>query len=632
MAGLSERLKLARRASQTAAIVVASSGALVLVGWVFEIAWLKSPLASSPTMKPNTALALMLGGVSLWLSTQPAMAAISRWLAAIVVLIGGTALVEYAFGIDLGIDQLLFRDTDPLATPKGRMAIATAVCFVALGCSSLAAATTRGVWLAERLALLAAAISGVAVVGYLYDARALLRVGPFTAIAVHTAVLIFVQAIGRLLSHSLHWIAVPVSETYGGASARRLLPVAILVPVVTGWLILGGEQAGWYSGEFGLALLTIATILVFTMMIWGDAKSLIVVESRQRKAEEDLRRLAERQRADARFGALLEAAPDAIVIVDPDGRLVLVNDQVERLFGYARNDLIGQPIEMLMPERFGERHVSHRQAFVREPRARPMGVALELFGRRRDGSEFPVEISLSPLQTGDELLIMAAVRNVTDRKALQARLQASVTEKELLLKELHHRVKNNLQVIASMLRLQSQESADPATAAAFSTSQDRVQTIAAMHESLRHSGDLAEVDMAGYVDRLIDGLRSAYGLDASRISVRTNVENLHLPMDIAVTCGLLVNELVSNAFKHAFPGGRRGEVAVTIARRDGGVCLLEVADTGVGLPAGIEPGTSRTLGLQIVTTLAAQLEGTLEIHRGGGTRFVINTREATART
>jgi two-component sensor histidine kinase len=202
-------------------------------------------------------------------------------------------------------------------------------------------------------------------------------------------------------------------------------------------------------------------------------------------------------------------------------------------------------------------------------------------------------------------------------KTERDRLAASLSEKETLLKEVHHRVKNNLQVIASLLRLQADGIGDPRLTTALRESQNRVESMALIHEQLYETEDLREVDLARHASLLALNLVHSYAIDEGRISWNVSIEAVPLAVDRAIPAGLILNELISNAFKHAFPDGRKGSLSIEGRRSDGHV-VLEVRDDGVGMPEGADPARPKSLGLEIVAILTRQLKGTFEIERGCG--------------
>ena len=322
------------------------------------------------------------------------------------------------------------------------------------------------------------------------------------------------------------------------------------------------------------------------------------------------------------FRGLLEAAPDAMVIVDAGGEIALVNEQLVKLFGYRRDELLGQPIEILVPARLRALHIEHRSDYSREPRARPMGAGLDLKGRRRDGSEFPVEISLSPMRIGSGLLITAAIRDTSERRRVETQLRTSLAEKEVLLREIHHRVKNNLQIVSSMLSLQIDQLHDSVARERFKESQARVRSIALFHEKLYQSRDLARVDIGDYLRGLVSGLVAAYGISPGDITSSVEADDVPLGVDAAIACGLIVNELVSNSLKHAFPNNRSGRVRVAI-HDEGSRVRLVVEDDGVGFPESLDFRHCSSLGLKLVCIFAEQIGGTIDREPTRGTRFVI---------
>jgi PAS domain S-box-containing protein len=224
---------------------------------------------------------------------------------------------------------------------------------------------------------------------------------------------------------------------------------------------------------------------------------------------------------------------------------------------------------------------------------------------------------------GQVVRITGVTQDVTDRKRGEEALRASLREKEVLLKEVHHRVKNNLQLISSLLALQASQLKDRAAAEAFTESQNRVRAMALVHENLYRSGDLASVRLAGHIESLCAYLFRSYNVDPDRIVMDPGVAEVTLDLDRSIRVGLLVNELVSNALKHAFPAGRSGRVLVQLDMSRAGWYTLVVSDNGVGLPPQLTPGHSDSLGLQLIADLTEQLGGTLTLDREGGTTYSI---------
>jgi two-component sensor histidine kinase len=207
-------------------------------------------------------------------------------------------------------------------------------------------------------------------------------------------------------------------------------------------------------------------------------------------------------------------------------------------------------------------------------------------------------------------------------------VRASLREKEVLLKEIHHRVKNNLQVISSLLSLQARYLTDPKAREIFNESQNRVQSIALVHEQLYQSPDLSSVNFGEYTASLLDNLFHNYSAGDRGISKVIDVGSARLTIDVAIPCGLIVNELVTNALKHAFPDGRSGKIWVVL-QEDPVELRLEIEDDGVGMPESLDPRNTGSLGLDLVFTFAEQLDATVEIGRKGGTSFQFRFPKAT---
>ncbi|MBT9099578.1 PAS domain S-box protein [Methylovulum psychrotolerans] len=337
--------------------------------------------------------------------------------------------------------------------------------------------------------------------------------------------------------------------------------------------------------------------------------------------------ITERKRLDQRFRQAVEVAPNAIVMVNESGTIQMVNLQTEISFGYPRAELLGQPVEMLVPERFRKAHVGFRQAYLSNPVSRPMGVGRDLYGLRKDGSEFPVEIGLGLIDDANGTIVLTSIIDITGRKTANDKLKQALNEKEVLLKEVYHRVKNNLQVVSSLINLQARNVKNAETVDLLKQSADRIKAMAILHEKLYQSKDLARIDFNAYIHSLADHLLYGYGEGSDKIQISLRIDDIFLDVDTAIPCGLIISELLTNSLKHAFPEGRRGTIAITFTE-DAGEFILVIADTGVGFPSSVDFRNSTSLGLQLVTTLTNQLMGEMTLDGQDGAAFTLRFANA----
>jgi PAS domain S-box-containing protein len=332
--------------------------------------------------------------------------------------------------------------------------------------------------------------------------------------------------------------------------------------------------------------------------------------------------ISARKHLEERFRLVVESAPNAMVMVNSMGAIEMVNAQAERVFGYARAEILGRPIEILVPDSFRKHHPGLRDLFFSDPLSRPMGAGRDLYARRKDGSEFPVEIGLNPIDTEQGKMVLSAIVDISDRKQKEESIKKALAEKDVLLGEIHHRVKNNLQIVHSLLDLQCTQIEDPAVQEMLRDSQNRIRSMAIIHQTLYESKDFAAIDFSNVLNLIGSSLLASYGVDNGRIRLVVDAMEMPLSIDKAIPCGLIVNELVTNVLKHAFPQPRTGSIAITL-RRAGECVELTVEDDGIGIAENIDLNVTGTLGLQLVHLLTEQIGGTLEIHRANPTRFLL---------
>jgi PAS domain S-box-containing protein len=323
--------------------------------------------------------------------------------------------------------------------------------------------------------------------------------------------------------------------------------------------------------------------------------------------------------SDELFRVALEAAPTGMLLIDASGTIVLVNAQVERLFGYDRAELVGSPIERLVPKRYRQTHPPLRDSYFRTPEPRGMGVGRDLFGVRKDGSEVPVEIGLTPVNATEGRFVLASIVDITERHRALDQLQqhtralaTAIRERDVLLQEVHHRVKNNLQLITSLINMQSRKVGNNVSRAALMECKRRVEAIGLIHEKLYESHDYAQVPFSDYVRTLAGNLIHATEL-TERVVLHCECDRVQLPVAAAISCGLLLNELITTVLMN--PDGMT-TLRVELRRADGHV-VLTVRSNAVGRFDTTADRTAASLSLQLIEMLAQQLDGSLRMEPDG---------------
>jgi len=335
---------------------------------------------------------------------------------------------------------------------------------------------------------------------------------------------------------------------------------------------------------------------------------------------ENERRLRE---SEEKYRSLFNLAPEYILLLDPgDGKILDVNSTLARTIEIHPGDLRGRSIYELdfLSDDVKKEFRSKLEIIMRDGFVEPY----EMVMTDPSGREYNVRVYNRLIHAEGRDCLLVVLSDISDLKRTQSMLERSLAEKELLLKEIHHRVKNNLMIISSLLSLQSRQVKDEETMDLFRESENRARSMALIHERLYRSEDLKNVDLAEYLGRLASEIFRSYSAD-SRIRMNLEIDELRVDVETAVPLGLIVNELLTNAVKHAFPDGE-GTVTVSLRRRNSRV-ILEVSDDGKGFPEDIDWESSPSLGLQLVRSLTEQIDGEVEMISDGGTTFRITFKE-----
>ncbi|HMB44699.1 MAG TPA: histidine kinase dimerization/phosphoacceptor domain -containing protein, partial [Candidatus Methanoperedens sp.] len=325
-----------------------------------------------------------------------------------------------------------------------------------------------------------------------------------------------------------------------------------------------------------------------------------------------------------KFKLGIERSDEVIFITNIDGSIIYINPAFEKIYGYSREEALGKTPRIIKSGLLPSEAYKTFWDTLLEKKV----VNGELINKTKDGRLLNIDGSANPILNDDGNIVgfLAIQRDITERKLAEEHIKKSLEEKEVLLREIHHRIKNNMQIVSSLLMLQSQNIEDKKYKDVFIDSQNRILSMALIHEKLYQSEDLAQIDFKEYINEMVSNIFSSYGLN-SNIKIDINVENIPINIDNAVPCGLIINELVTNSLKYAFPEGRRGKIQISVKSKEKNMIQLSISDDGIGIPKDLNIRNTKTLGLTLITALAEnQLNGELIINREKGTEFQISFR------
>ncbi len=361
--------------------------------------------------------------------------------------------------------------------------------------------------------------------------------------------------------------------------------------------------------------------------LWGVASPIYDIQGKIVGAIESIKDITEQKKMEKALqeskdylNKIINSIGDPLFVKDRQHRMTLVNDAACKLWGLPCEEIVGKTAYEL----FSSKEMAE-VSWMKDEEVFKTGAEItnEETNKYADKT-LTVLVKKTPYtdNAGNQFLV-GITRDITDRKLAEDKIIASLQEKEILLKEVHHRVKNNLQIISALLSLQSSNLTDDNIIKIFKDSQNRIKSMALIHENLYRSKDLGKVDFNEYIKQLVSHLSQSYGDLAGKISFKVNSEKVYLNINTAIPCGMIINELVSNSLKYAFPDGREGEISIDLSSEDDGFNMV-ISDNGIGIKEGLNIKDSKTLGFRLIDTLVKQIDGKMSLDTINGTRCEIH--------
>ena len=430
---------------KTTSTITVVTGFMVILGWAFDVDLLKGIRPNWVTMKVNTAICMILCGASLYCATSSK----EKWVLASKILAGCSGVIaalsfsETLFGINLGIDQFFFYEGASAVKTAypGRMASNTALCFMLLS-SSIAWLSKKNlsqIYIPQLLSLAATAIASLTLVGYFYQSNSLLEAFAYSTMALHTSLCLVLLSIGTLALHPHQgMLRTVVWNPQAPGTGYRFFLMSALAPIALGWFIQKGELSGYYPASLSFVLFAILSCVFLATITWWNLRTIHQVTQERMKTDEELRdananlklwvedrtyelktALARLMASERQFRSVAHSATDAIISTDPKGNIISWNLGAEKIFGTPEAEAMGRPVTLIMPERYRELHAQGLKNLQSGSAPKVIGKLVELVGLKKDGTEFPIELSLSTWVVNGENCYSGIVRDISDRKAVQ---------------------------------------------------------------------------------------------------------------------------------------------------------------------------------------------------------------------
>ncbi len=596
---------------------------IILLGWILDISFLKGLLLGSVTTRFNTAIIFLILGISSYLlnarqnniksflNTKKNTNTLILIIAIIISIYGLISVLQYLFGFSLPIDTI-FPST--ITQPR----LLTSINIFLFGIILFLLTKRTKIKEAQILCIITGLIAYMGLLTFFTGSG----IGNTPHIYAQMA---FLSAFLNILA-SISFISIYPKEgvmkvfhlrNTGGFMARTLIPTSIFSISIMGMLVVIVEETGIIHQQFGEVLLLTMIVGLLIFLIWSFAFKMNKIDISKRKSDKKIIQVKKF------FEETMEGLVYGIMVTDAQHRIQYINKGMENLFKIDSSELVGKNF-------FKDSHYILSIINIEDQYLRTYNTLKSEFIRSIavPSAEKTLFISgwiIPKIKNGQFDGVILTVSDITVNKEAENVLEASLKEKNILMAEIHHRVKNNMQIISSLLRIQSRFIEDETALEVLLDSQNRIKTMAAVHESLYQSENFSQINMSHYISKLIKDMESTYQT-LNKINFSVESSPVRLAIEMAIPVGLIINELVTNCIKHAFPHDSEGSISIIFQKIDSEY-ILEIKDDGIGISDNSITENSPNMGMELVNALIDQIDGKLEVKNLNGTIITIKFRK-----